>query len=91
MRNWSKFHDLDVVQWLHLIGCKANAEMAEQKQSGTEQLWRVETKRYVAAFVTRDAKVIEAAPILRKQLMGRALDVALTSLSNRGCKVESVV
>ncbi len=65
--------------------------MAEQKQSDTEQLWRVETKRYVAGFVLRDGKIIEAAPILKKQLMGRCLDVALTTLSNRGCKVERVV
>lgn len=38
-----------------------------------EKLWRVESKWFCAGFVSRDGKVIAAAPYLRKTILGRSV------------------
>lgn len=60
----------------------------------TETLVKVEGRTwvglFVAAFVIRDGVVVEAAPYLRKHLMGRTTDEAREVISAKGWKATVV-
>ena len=55
-----------------------------------ETLVRVVAPHFVAGFVVRDGRCVEAAPILRRHLMGRTVEEARAIIAGKGWRAHIV-
>lgn len=56
----------------------------------SEQLWQVFGSNFTAGIVTRDDRVVDAAPILRRQCMGRTREEVRAVAKRCGWTIRSV-